>query len=289
MIDFDCLCVYNTGVKQKKLQELPGESPEVLSSFKEDIVLLAEERFAMILDLLAQKRSATVLELCDALDASESTIRRDLTQLDRQGLLKKVHGGATLVGRTVLADEPPMAAREEQSVEEKRLIARAAAAMITEKDFIFLDAGSTTLALAAALEGPALQAAYVTNGIAHARMLVQKGCRTYLPGGQVRPITEAITGPETLAALQHYNFTKAFMGANGVSPAEGFTTPDPEEASIKTAALQRARERWFLVDNTKFDMVYSAVIGDIGCGAILTNHCPDPRYAQLTFVKECSV
>ena len=240
--------------------------------------MLAEERFAMILDLLAQKRSATVLELCDALDASESTIRRDLTQLDRQGLLKKV-----------LADEPPMAAREEQSVEEKRLIARAAAAMITEKDFIFLDAGSTTLALAAALEGPALQAAYVTNGIAHARMLVQKGCRTYLPGGQVRPITEAITGPETLAALQHYNFTKAFMGANGVSPAEGFTTPDPEEASIKTAALQRARERWFLVDNTKFDMVYSAVIGDIGCGAILTNHCPDPRYAQLTFVKECSV
>ena len=158
-----------------------------------------------------------------------------------------------------------------------------------EKDFIFLDAGSTTLALAAALEGPALQAAYVTNGIAHARMLVQKGCRTYLPGGQVRPITEAITGPETLTALQHYNFTKAFMGANGVSPAEGFTTPDPEEASIKTAALQRARERWFLVDNTKFDMVYSAVIGDIGCGAILTNHCPDPRYAQLTFVKECSV
>ena len=144
-------------------------------------------------------------------------------------------------------------------------------------------------ALAAALEGPALQAAYVTNGIAHARMLVQKGCRTYLPGGQVRPITEAITGPETLAALQRYNFTKAFMGANGVSPAEGFTTPDPEEASIKTAALQRARERWFLVDNTKFDMVYSAVIGDIGCGAILTNHCPDPRYAQLTFVKECSV
>ena len=68
--------------------------------------MLAEERFAMILDLLAQKRSATVLELCDALDASESTIRRDLTQLDRQGLLKKVHGGATLVGRTVLADEP---------------------------------------------------------------------------------------------------------------------------------------------------------------------------------------
>ena len=79
-------------------------------------------------------------------------------------------------------------------MEEKRLIARAAAAMITEKDFVFLDAGSTTLALAAALEGPALQAAYVTNGIAHARMLVQKSCRTYLPGGRCAPSRKPLPG-----------------------------------------------------------------------------------------------
>ena len=251
--------------------------------------MLAEERFALILDLLTEKRTATVQELCEALNASESTIRRDLTELDRQGRLNKVHGGATLPNGQFLADEPTMAAKESLAVSQKQSIAEAAAALITAEDFVYVDAGTSTLAMVRALNGPALEAHYVTNGIAHARMLVQKGCRTYLPGGQVRPITEAITGPETLAALQHYNFTKAFMGANGVSPAEGFTTPDPEEASIKTAALQRARERWFLVDNTKFDMVYSAVIGDIGCGAILTNHCPDPRYAQLTFVKECSV
>lgn len=156
--------------------------------------MLAEERFAMILDLLAQKRSATVLELCDALDASESTIRRDLTQLDRQGLLKKVHGGATLVGRTVLADEPPMAAREEQSVEEKRLIARAAAAMITEKDFIFLDAGSTTLALAAALEGPALQAAYVTNGIAMRACWCKRAAAPTCPAGRCVPSRKPLPG-----------------------------------------------------------------------------------------------
>ena len=251
--------------------------------------MLAEERFALILDLLTEKRTATVQELCEALNASESTIRRDLTELDRQGRLNKVHGGATLPNGQFLADEPTMAAKESLAVSQKQSIAEAAAALINAEDFVYVDAGTSTLAMVRALNGPALEAHYVTNGIAHARMLVQKGCRTYLPGGQVRPITEAITGPETLAALQHYNFTKAFMGANGVSPAEGFTTPDPEEASIKTAALQRARERWFLVDNTKFDMVYSAVIGDIGCGAILTNHCPDPRYAQLTFVKECSV
>ena len=181
-----------------------------------------------------------------------------------------------------------MAAREEQSVEEKRLIARAAAAMITEKDFIFLDAGSTTLALATALEGPALQAAYVTNGIAHARMLVQKAAAPTCPaaGAPHHGSHYRAGNAGRFTALQLY---QSVYGCQRRKPCGGFTTPDPEEASIKTAALQRARERWFLVDNTKFDMVYSAVIGDIGCGAILTNHCPDPRYAQLTFVKECSV
>ena len=250
--------------------------------------MLAEERFAMILDLLAQKRSATVLELCDALDASESTIRRDLTQLDRQGLLKKVHGGATLVGRTVLADEPPMAAREEQSVEEKRLIARAAAAMITEKDFIFLDAGSTTLALARELSGPALDARYVTNGVAHARLLAQKGCRVFLVGGLLRPETEAIIGAAALHSLQQYNFTKAFLGANGVALDAGFTTPDPEEAAVKAAVVRRAREAWFLVDDSKFARIYPAVIAELSGGAILTNHCPNPKYRQFTLVKEAA-
>ena len=250
--------------------------------------MLAEERFAMILDLLAQKRSATVLELCDALDASESTIRRDLTQLDRQGLLKKVHGGATLVGRTVLADEPPMAAREEQSVEEKRLIARAAAAMITEKDFIFLDAGSTTLALVRELSGPALDARYVTNGVAHARLLAQKGCKVFLVGGLLRPETESIIAAAALYSLQQYNFTKAFLGANGVALDAGFTTPDPEEAAVKAAVVRRAREAWFLVDDSKFARIYPAVIAELSGGAILTNHCPNPKYRQFTLVKEAA-
>ena len=68
--------------------------------------MLAEERFALILNLLAEKRTATVQELCEALNASESTIRRDLTELDRQGRLNKVHGGATLPDGQFLADEP---------------------------------------------------------------------------------------------------------------------------------------------------------------------------------------
>ena len=82
--------------------------------------MLAEERFALILNLLAEKRTATVQELCEALNASESTIRRDLTELARQGRLNKVHGGATLPDGQFLADEPTMAAKEALAVGQKR-------------------------------------------------------------------------------------------------------------------------------------------------------------------------
>ena len=249
-------------------------------------MMLAEERFAKILDLLAEKRSATVLELCEALNASESTIRRDLTELDRLGKLNKVHGGATLPDSQFLADELTMDAKQALAIAEKRDIARAAAMLIRPQDFIYIDAGTTTLALVQALSGSALEAHYVTNGIAHARLLVQKGCRVFVPGGMLRPNTEAIVGAAAVASLQAYNFTKAFLGANGVDLQAGFTTPDPEEAAVKATAVRHARESWFLVDSTKFARVYPAVITELQGGAILTDRCPAPQYAKITLVKE---
>ena len=125
-----------------------------------------------------------------------------------------------------------------------------------------------------------------TNGIAHARLLAQKSCHVCVPGGLLRPRTEAIIGAAAITALQQFNFTKAFIGANGVALNVGFTTPDPEEAAVKAAAVRRARETWYLVDDSKFGRVYPAVIGEIYSGAILTNRCPDPKYRQLTLVKE---
>ena len=229
--------------------------------------MLAEERFSQILALLAEKRTATVQELCEALNVSESTIRRDLLELDRQGRVNKVHGGATLPSSQFRADEPTMEAKETLAVSQKNTIAKAAAALIQADDFVYLDAGSTTLAVARAVSGAALDAHYVTNGIAHARLLAQKGCRVFVPGGLLRPQTEAIIGAAAMAALQQYNFTKAFLGANA-------------------CAARRAHEVWFLADDTKFGSIYPAVIAGLQDGSILTNRCPDPRYRQQTLVKE---
>ena len=113
--------------------------------------MLAEERFALILEQLNEQRTVTVQQLCEALHTSESTIRRDLTELDRQGRLTKVHGGATLPDSRFLADEPTMEAKETLAVAEKRSIAAAAAALIAAEDFVFIDAGTTTLELVRAL------------------------------------------------------------------------------------------------------------------------------------------
>lgn len=248
--------------------------------------MLAEERSATIMRLLNEKHAATLQELCEALGASESTVRRDLSGLAREGKVNRVHGGATLADNRFFADEPTMAAKADLAIEQKRSIGQAAAGLINADDFVFIDAGTTTLALAGAISGPALEAGYVTNGVAHARLLVQKGCRVFMPGGLLRPQTEAIIGAAALASLGQYNFTKAFMGANGVALEVGFTTPDPEEAAVKAAAVQRAREAWFLVDDSKFAKVYPALAAPLSGGAILTNRCSNPKYRQFTLVKE---
>ena len=166
-----------------------------------------------------------------------------------------------------------MAAKETLAVVQKKCIAKAAAALITAEDFVFLDAGSTTLALVRELNGPALDARYVTNGVAHARLLAQKGCKVFLVGGLLRPETEAIIGAAALHSLQQ---------------DAGFTTPDPEEAAVKATVVRRAREAWFLVDDSKFARIYPAVIAELSGGAILTNHCPNPKYRQFTLVKEAT-
>lgn len=87
--------------------------------------------------LLSQQRTATVQELCEALDASESTIRRDLNELDRMGKVNKVHGGATLPDSQFLADEPTMAAKETLAVVQKKCIAKAAAASSPQRILSF--------------------------------------------------------------------------------------------------------------------------------------------------------
>lgn len=192
--------------------------------------MLTEERFAKILSILERMGSVTVQQLMTELDASESTVRRDLNTLDANGQLVKVHGGAILKNTVYSTIDDEVVHRKEQNREAKDKIARYAAGLITAEDFVYIDAGTTTERMIDYIANR--QAVFVTNAIGHAKKLAEHGCKVYILGGEFKAVTEAIVGEEAVFTLDKYNFTKGFWGANGVSLQRGFSTPELKEAMV---------------------------------------------------------
>lgn len=248
--------------------------------------MLTEERYATILHMLDEKKAVTVLELTKALGASESTVRRDLTVLHRSGRLYKVYGGATAIDNSYTAAEEDMKTKRELFANEKTAIARKVASFIKAKDFVYIDAGSTTLRMIDFLEETT--AVFVTNGIAHAARLAAKGCKVFILGGELKAVTEAVTGSEALANLAAYNFTKGFFGANGISTKSGYSTPDAAEGSIKGAALARCTHAFILADHSKFDCITPISFARLSAASIITGRLleKDRKYRDYTTIIE---
>ncbi|WP_156471263.1 DeoR/GlpR family DNA-binding transcription regulator, partial [Streptococcus sp. DD13] len=152
--------------------------------------MLKSERHNLILQLIQQQQFVHLDELITLLDSSESTVRRDLDELEAEGLLKRVHGGAE--GRPRLQDEETISEKSVKNVQQKRAIAETAANMIQDQDLIFLDAGTSTGSIIPFLEGR--QVTVVTNSIHHATRLVEINIPTMIVGGFVKQSTDASIG-----------------------------------------------------------------------------------------------
>ena len=152
--------------------------------------MLTQERYQSILSTIDERGAVTVSELAEMLGASESTIRRDLTALDEMGRLRKVFGGATSIKQVGSVFEDNFSTKEVLMSEEKTQIAMYCATLINDSDFVFIDAGTTTARLIDFIDNS--KATYVTNGIIHARKLIQKGFNAYIIGGKLKPATEAV-------------------------------------------------------------------------------------------------
>lgn len=246
--------------------------------------MLAEERAAAILSFIEQQGAASVAQLCRATGASEATIRRDLTQLHQQGRLNKVHGGAVALRGNFSMEEPDLTTKAQLHVEEKSAIGRYAAAQVNDDDFVFLDAGTTVLAMADHLA--ASRAGFVTTSIACAKRLSELGRRVTVVGGQLKLGTEAIIGAEALAFLERYHFTKAFLGANGITVKQGCTTPDPEEAAIKRRAADQAYMTYVLADSSKFGQTAAVTIRPLEKVCVITERIPDESFRDKGIIKE---
>lgn len=232
--------------------------------------MLTEERYQLILERLQRQGVVKLQELVDSLGASESTIRRDLVDLESRQLLKRVHGGASLLN--LKSQEPGMEEKTSKNIQEKTVIAQLAAKEIRDGECIYLDAGTTTLAMIPCIE--ARNVTVVTNGLSHVEALVSKQIRSYLLGGMMKTHTKAVIGSIALQNMDNFRFDKCFLGTNGVDPQMGYTTPDPEEALIKRRAHQLSGQTYVLADSSKIGEVTFAKLFELDEAVLITDSIP---------------
>lgn len=250
-------------------------------------MMLSEERYQLILSILDERKAVTVAQLSEQLNISESTIRRDLNALSDMGKLNKVFGGATALRQSSGVFETGVANRASVMSAEKTEIARYASTLIHDDDFVYIDSGTTTLRLIDFITNK--KATYVTNGIIHAQKLIQKQFNTHIIGGKIKPLTEAVVGASGIKSLSGLNFTKAFMGTNGIDTDSGYTTPDIDEARMKETAVQHSYLTFVVADHSKFSKVCAVTFAPLKVGCIITDACPDNRYSDITIVKEVTI
>lgn len=234
--------------------------------------MLTKQRQEMILGLLAARGSVTVTWLRDELGVSEATVRRDITALDQAGKLCKVFGGAVTAHERVTALEYTVEQKIVLHREEKMRIASHAASLITENDFVYMDAGTTTSYMIDCV--PVKGVVFVTNAVVHAQRLAARGCKVYLIGGELKASTEAIVGNQAMQTLKNYHFTIGFFGVNGITRQSGCTTPDANEALIKQTAMKQTKKTYVLCDHSKFDQISPVTFAPFHGTMIVTDDRP---------------
>lgn len=248
--------------------------------------MLTEKRQEEIVRLVQERESMTVAELKDILQASESTIRRDIVTLDKEGRLIKVFGGAIAVqSAQIVNQELSVMQKKELQTVEKQAIAQYAASLIEPDDCVYLDAGTTTGWMIEYIREP--QATYITNAVDHAKSLAQKGFHVILIGGEMKGTTEAVVGAEAVVNIQKYHFSKGFFGTNGIDQKMGFTTPDINEALVKQSAVRntQANHRYMLATGQKFGKICAVTFSGFDGTTILTEEMPEEPFWKNVTIK----
>lgn len=218
--------------------------------------MLAPERHTFILEELARRGVVRIASVADELEVSEMTIRRDLEQLSDQGMLNKVHGGATVKVDTAQVMEPPFRTKSLREQGAKDAIAEAAAAMVSPAAAVALMGGSTVFALAKRLVSvPRLT--IVTNSLPISDLFQREGRsdQTVILAGGLRTPTDSLVGEIAVSTFDKLNIDIVFMGTHGMDLNSGFSSPNLLEAETNRAVQSRAKKLVVLADHTKWGEV----------------------------------
>lgn len=216
--------------------------------------MYAEERQQTIAELVTETGRWSVSDLSERFQVTTETVRRDLSTLERIGLVRRVHGGA-IAGDRLAAIDTALGERDVAHAEEKERIARAAVPQLPAAGgTVLLDAGTTTARLAAELPAE-LRLVVMTHAVPiAARLAPRQHLELHLLPGRVRATTQAAIGVETVAALGDLRADVAFLGTNGIRAGYGLSTPDQEEAAVKRAMVHGARRVVALADSSKLEV-----------------------------------
>ncbi len=215
--------------------------------------MLELERQEHILSFLREKQTATVHTLAKRLFISETTVRRDLTTLERRGLVKRLHGGAMIVGGA--DSELPLYMRSQQNVEAKKRIAAGAVDYLEDGQVIFLDASSTVQFLAPHFER-FKSLTIVTNGVKTAEVLAGLDHRIYCTGGRMLHNSSAYVGDFAIRFIRQFNADVFFFSSRGISETGWITDASSEETQVRKAMLEQSDKKVFLYDHNKLGQTF---------------------------------
>lgn len=240
--------------------------------------MYAEERQQAIADLLSLRGRLSVSELAAEYEVTTETVRRDLSVLERAGVVRRVHGGAVPAeALTVL--ESRVDDRDRARADEKEAIARAALALLPPSGgSVLLDAGTTTARLAALLPRD-IALTVVTNAVPiAARLAGMPNIDLHLLPGRVRATTQAAVGESTVEALRLLRTDVAFLGTNGLSLGHGFSTPDAGEAAAKRAMVRATQKAVVLADSSKLGREHTVRFAELDdVDVVVTDSGISPR------------
>lgn len=242
---------------------------------------LPAARKAELAGLVTERGEVTVAELAERLGVSIDTIRRDLDELDAEGVLVRTHGGAVSLASIPRTDRG-LDVRLHLQAAEKDAIASLAAGLVQDGSVIMINAGTTTLALARALRNHK-DLTIATNNLRIPAEISPKAFRDlYVFGGSVRSITQATTGPVSFSvapgsAELDIRCDLALIAVGAVSSESGYSTSNLGDAAMMSAMMSRAAKVAILADSSKFERRFFAKVADLGDADYLVTDAPPPR------------
>jgi DeoR/GlpR family transcriptional regulator of sugar metabolism len=225
--------------------------------------MLTEERRSIIAGAVRESGGVSVADLQERFGISAMTARRDLRALELRGVVRRTHGGAVLPGSASL--EGAFAQRLETARAEKERLAQAFVATLGRGESLFVDCSSTAYYAVREILRERIPVTILTNAIPVMEVVGSQGdasVELFGFGGRLRPVSQSFVGPTTTAAIRGHLADRAVLSAYGVTSDGVLTDPDPLEADVKRAMIERARDSALLIDATKLETTALHVIAE---------------------------